>query len=427
MEERADGAFDKWKEEQFEEFWGQKQKIDLKASAGESSKIRLTTLVENNCVRVGDVWKFSRAFGKGPGRVLVEKEVKVRFRSQFVFLLGWFLTGAMQIIGSDGSSLTFAIPPGRRLVCCATDEEHTEMTESVAADPLEGPSDIHVLIQQAPSPSSDSGMIPSNGDTSGPGLDVADSIRDAPSTSGASSTNDAEPMITDTHVDGNMDITDLPASGKPAAADQPNPPPLPVKYDSDSDSALSYVDPSSQEFDFEDMIMPQPLAFTIPDARGRDEKQLPTDTVPQHTGGPSNESDGRMEIHVPQPLQEPKIEPAESATDGLNVKEEQGQSEGGVKEMVILTEAEQRTTKPTQQTPLPQTTTEEQKDTPLKDVILKNVVSPKTVEDKILRIDGRITNPSHGNAWQSFRCFRRNDDMGSLWDIRQHWYARQSQ
>jgi hypothetical protein len=78
MKERAAGKFDKFKEEQYEEFWGQKQKIDHGLIAGESSRVKLDTLVKHGIVQVGDVWKYSRTFGKGPDRVLIEKEVKVR-------------------------------------------------------------------------------------------------------------------------------------------------------------------------------------------------------------------------------------------------------------------------------------------------------------------------------------------------------------
>src|SRR5207249_773775 len=78
MKERANGKFDMFKEEQYEEFWGQKQKIDHGLIAGESSRVKLDTLVKHGVVQAGDVWKYSRTFGKGPERVLVEKEVRVR-------------------------------------------------------------------------------------------------------------------------------------------------------------------------------------------------------------------------------------------------------------------------------------------------------------------------------------------------------------
>lgn len=76
-QERADGRFDKFKEEEFEQFWGQKQKLNYSVIAGESSRVKLVTLIEEGLVRVGDIWKYSRSFGKGGSRILVEKEAKV--------------------------------------------------------------------------------------------------------------------------------------------------------------------------------------------------------------------------------------------------------------------------------------------------------------------------------------------------------------
>lgn len=77
MEERAEGKFDSWKEEQFEEFWGQKQKVDSKALAGQSSTVKLNRLIEANLCKVGDRWSYSRVFGQGKKKVLVEKDFKV--------------------------------------------------------------------------------------------------------------------------------------------------------------------------------------------------------------------------------------------------------------------------------------------------------------------------------------------------------------
>lgn len=74
-EERTRGMFDAWKEEKFEQFWGQKQKLHWSRIAGESSKIKLQTLILENVIRPRDVWKFSRVYKKGG--ILVEKECKV--------------------------------------------------------------------------------------------------------------------------------------------------------------------------------------------------------------------------------------------------------------------------------------------------------------------------------------------------------------
>lgn len=90
MKERAGGKFDAWKEKEFEQFWGQKQKLEYESYAGEASRVKLETLVEHGVIRKGDVWVYSRVFFLGDkgnrDRALVEKEVKVCvFRLSTVF------------------------------------------------------------------------------------------------------------------------------------------------------------------------------------------------------------------------------------------------------------------------------------------------------------------------------------------------------
>ncbi|KAF6241319.1 hypothetical protein HO173_000029 [Letharia columbiana] len=94
MEERAQGQFDAYKESQFEAFWGQKQKLNHDALAGESTKIKLDLLIQNEIFKVGDYFSYSRVFGRGKNGVLVEKDCK--------------------IVKVDDKTLTFAIPPGQR-------------------------------------------------------------------------------------------------------------------------------------------------------------------------------------------------------------------------------------------------------------------------------------------------------------------------
>ena len=77
MEERARGEFDAYKEDQFEAFWGQKQKLDHDALAGESTRIKLDMLIQNDVFKVGDYFSYSRVFGRGKNGVLVEKDCKV--------------------------------------------------------------------------------------------------------------------------------------------------------------------------------------------------------------------------------------------------------------------------------------------------------------------------------------------------------------
>ena len=77
MEARARGDFDAYKEEQFEAFWGQKQKLNHDALAGESTKIKLDLLIQNGLFKLGDYFSYSRVVGRGKNGVLIEKECKV--------------------------------------------------------------------------------------------------------------------------------------------------------------------------------------------------------------------------------------------------------------------------------------------------------------------------------------------------------------
>ncbi|OAL75482.1 hypothetical protein A7D00_1081 [Trichophyton violaceum] len=95
VKERAEGKFDAKKERDFEAFWGQKQRYHTNVPAGDSATVDFKTLVTNGVFEVGDVWKYSRSQGKGAEKFLVEKEVAV--------------------MSLDGETLTFAIPPGRRV------------------------------------------------------------------------------------------------------------------------------------------------------------------------------------------------------------------------------------------------------------------------------------------------------------------------
>ena len=78
MEERARGDFDDFKEQEYEEFWGQKQKSDRQFLAGESSKVKLEELLKANILRAGDQLSYRRHFNRPWGDWMVEKELKVK-------------------------------------------------------------------------------------------------------------------------------------------------------------------------------------------------------------------------------------------------------------------------------------------------------------------------------------------------------------
>lgn len=76
-QERENGAFDSFKEREYELFWGQKQKSDMRLITGEAGKIKLGTLVEAGVIRIGDVWRFTYVYGRGADRILIDKEMRV--------------------------------------------------------------------------------------------------------------------------------------------------------------------------------------------------------------------------------------------------------------------------------------------------------------------------------------------------------------
>jgi hypothetical protein len=59
------------------------------------------------------------------------------------------------------------------------------------------------------------------------------------------------------------------------------------------------------------------------------------------------------------------------------------------------------------------------------DVVTDLMAGPQALSTKILEVDGRVKNPPNGNAWKDFRCKRDNQDMGSLFEIRQDYYEKQ--
>ena len=153
MEERAQGKFDKWKEEQFEEFWGQKQKVDPKALAGQSSTVKLHRLIEADLCKVGDLWSYSRIFGKGKARVLVEKEFKVHSRSMAKLVR--LANGYCKLTDIDHGILTFAIPPG-------TVKYARRLKEDAGDAAKENGKVLNVEVPDSPGSESDISSIPSD-------------------------------------------------------------------------------------------------------------------------------------------------------------------------------------------------------------------------------------------------------------------------
>ena len=57
------------------------------------------------------------------------------------------------------------------------------------------------------------------------------------------------------------------------------------------------------------------------------------------------------------------------------------------------------------------------------DVILASITTLQALEDKIVTIDGRLGKKVDGNAFKCIRVQRNNQDLGSLFEIREEWYV----
>ena len=63
---------------------------------------------------------------------------------------------------------------------------------------------------------------------------------------------------------------------------------------------------------------------------------------------------------------------------------------------------------------------------PQKDVIYHSITNLKQLEDKITEIDGRMKGTdarSSNNTWKALRCKRNNQDLGSLFEVREDFYV----
>ncbi|XHF96794.1 hypothetical protein AWENTII_000412 [Aspergillus wentii] len=325
MRERSAGKFDNFKEIEFEEFWGQKQKMDTTIAAGESSQVKLETLIENGLVRPGDVWKLSRAFTMGKGRrerVFIEKEGK--------------------ILEINGSRLTFLVPPGQRVFLSHPQSkaapESTSINESSvgeetlakpeASDTIETPAQPHLDTDQKEKAASSKKRKSSN-------------ARGGPR---------KQQQVTEQGENGSGKPIPSPENNEQTLGSSENPQKFAVKINNPQQTIESQTH----------LVVMGSMAAPAEEAKNGD--QIPTDTIETVSGTAKK---GHSQLNSPA---------------------------GSTKQF--------------------------------EEIILENINGPHSLEMKMIAIDGRIGHIPNGNAWKEFRCYRNNQDMGSLWEIRQAWFIR---
>ncbi|EEP78687.1 predicted protein [Uncinocarpus reesii 1704] len=414
VKERAEGKFDNWKEEQFEQFWGQKQKIDWGLIAGESSKIKLETLVKNQLVQVGDVWKFTRVFGRGDDKILVEKEVMVT--------------------GFDGSCLTFAIPSGQNIFLRGHGSHTGECKPPTVPENQNEATDGSDGGKEAPLPSRFADTVNVKRDAS-PRLSHNGNL-----------VSTLQQFLLDMEPDshsGNLSngLQTDGTSGSPVpklstvntsldeCADTPVHDLKKNPLDSFLDSGSELSDLES-EFEYGDIDVSWDVYRFQLDSKAKEAKHAELETVKTSIIDPS-QGEGSMDVEMVEIR--PKDPSADIADPNASVKvgplsETPEATTTKTDVCLASTDAEQEANGTQMlQSPAELTLKSAQPESsPLvaPDIVFGGVRGPNSLHTKILKIDGRITNPPNGNAWKDFRCYRNNQDMGSLWEIRQAWYLR---
>ncbi len=312
MEERAAGHFDDFKETEFEEYWGQKQKVEWNVLAGHASKVRLEELLKDELFKIGDVWCFDHTFGRGENAIRVEKECK--------------------IVSIEGKSITLAIPPG-----------HLKFARR--------------LERRTPSPDDEVMVISSPIVATGPRM-VNEEATGTEETSLAGEDvrgKDSPPAIIPDVVAGNSE-----------------------QRSTDAEIAVD-VTHGEEEIDRKD---------------GQD----------LHLG----DDNGGLN---PQPSAEELMEPS-------NVNDSPTKSS-------VLSDLPPMSEDP----PTPETSTTSDRADPLSaateyDIILYTTTGLWDLEKEILKIDGRVKAGSRtASTWRVIRCRRNEQDMGSLFEMRDEYYA----
>lgn len=124
-----------------------------------------------------------------------------------------------------------------------------------------------------------------------------------------------------------------------------------------------------------------------------------------------------------EPIHEPVDEPIHEPTRELieePIKARTGEQTPAQIEEKTTAQTEEPTEEP-RQPPLEAHTTAEEPD----EIIVSDISSPMTLVYKILQIDGRRPDGRTANSWKEIRCYRKNQDMGSLFDVRLAWYLKQ--
>ncbi|KAJ5368195.1 uncharacterized protein N7496_007955 [Penicillium cataractarum] len=490
---REKGDFDSFKEREFEKFWGQKQRTDMSVMSGESSKIKLTQLIEAGVFLVGDIWRFGYVWGKGPDRVTIDKEVRIHEikgqklsfvvpTGQRVFLHSHAVTKErkadslqyndydMDIPQKTESSVNEASESKPKEEFCATDNLQIEELQ-----PMEGLQETNTTLKlEEPVPETKQ-EDPTDGE--------ALRVPAKPEAKTHNENGSVQVVIVSprhnltTAEQGFKRPALLPAVEPPAKRKRGRPrkrPPSPVPEVEPEAETLPEPGPGldiepERESRVQVIIgarnsrlprkeilsqipIPPPVPVTAPVSSTNHDAMELTEPKPKPDGPEAMSSplspaqsislssplseppEGFINDFTDERIEEPVIEPTEELVDEPNeepTEETTGEHiEQPVEEPIVRTAeepietpveqpAEKLIEEPTQPPSEVQTTSDE----PL-EIILPNISTPMVLVREILKIDGRKADSRTSNSWKEIRCYRKNQDMGSLFDVRLAWFSK---
>ncbi|KAJ5936081.1 hypothetical protein N7454_005379 [Penicillium verhagenii] len=470
-QQRENGDFDTFKEREYEEFWGQKQKLDKSLPAGESGKVKLATLVDEGVIRIGDVWRFNYVYGKGAERIFIDKEARVT--------------------EIKASKLTFVMPAGQRvflpavpLQSASADSSKTESPEKWDSTPAIQSTEPQTTEDEIEEASRVSSASP-------PQDEDQDEVQLVEFEQGHLSQSQNEVEM-GTEKDQSQDWEDVPRheerriaqSEKESVISSPlsspcsiPPPYSPLSWHEDevfhqeANSHGQVLAKSPTRAPREHLKLKRPLPQPAEESPTKRTLRTPLKSrlvaVEPEPAPISKEKPGKglvdtpkhqsVQVVIPSPRSE--IKP-ENTTDKHNpdrtlhststprpgdktvqkdhppLDVETSSANDIPKDLVLAVESSlimQLNSDPNSE---PKLEAEESKTQPpdstqvqtdeLEEVIVRNITGPAALANAIVATDGRASGRT-ANAWKEIRCYRNNQDMGSLWDVRLTWYHKNHQ
>ncbi|EPS28601.1 hypothetical protein PDE_03547 [Penicillium oxalicum 114-2] len=478
---RENGDFDSFKEREFERFWGQKQKTQMNVISGESSKIKLPQLIEAGVFMIGDVWRFDYVWGKGPERVHVAKEVRIhKIDGQN---LSFVAPTGQRIFLTSHSATT----DGNHVHKQRDDQKHNGITWSGSSQHDVHELKLEAPERDAPSNTVSNRM--SDDITKNSEMDAKVDFQEPKSipevdeqacvsenlTKGDADQRPTRAETQDMDEDGLVQVVimspqqgahslkrPIPSAAPEPAAKRKRGRPRKVDLSTPTHQALAHVGDLSRS-EVQVLISAGPSGQSAtevsPQANPAETNPILVDTVPSMISAPERQLSSPASTArslspqpcVPKQSAKHIDDSSVSAQDGHITKSDED-PDRGPREHVSLnqtpsslrTNLRDSSEKLTKELPMvsgeeasvkpgpePSSLPSEQSDDhevecEPDEIILSDISTPMALVKRILQIDGRRADGRTANTWKEIRCYRKNQDMGSLFDVRQTWYLRQT-